>query len=128
MTLVELLPFAAIAAAFWLLIIRPASTRRKAQAALVAALAPGQRIMTTAGVFGTVAAIDGERVSVEVAPGVVIEMLAAAIAQVVPVPAEPGPADAVLPDEDGSEGASAADLPVDDSPATTAHTPEADRG
>jgi preprotein translocase subunit YajC len=130
MTLVELLPFAAIAAAFWLLIIRPASTRRKAQAALVAALAPGQRIMTTAGVFGTVAAIDGERVSVEVAPGVVIEMLAVAIAQVVPVPvpAESGPVDAVLGDEGRSEGASAADLPVDDSPTTTAHTPEADRG
>ena len=77
MTLVELLPFAVIAAAFWLLIIRPSSVRRKAQAALVASLAPGQRIMTTAGVFGTVVAIDADRVSVEVAPGVVIEMLAA---------------------------------------------------
>jgi preprotein translocase subunit YajC len=130
MTLVELLPFAAIAAAFWLLIIRPASTRRKAQAALVASLAPGQRIMTTAGVFGTVAAIDGERVSVEVAPGVVIEMLAVAIAQVVPapVPAESGPADAVLGDEGRSEGDSPVDLPVDDSPTSAAHTPEADRG
>ena len=84
MTLVELLPFAAIAAAFWLLIIRPSSARRKAQAALVASLAPGQRVMTTAGVFGTVVSIDAERVSVEISPGVVIEMLAAAIAQVVP--------------------------------------------
>ena len=128
MALVELLPFAAIAAAFWLLIIRPASTRRKAQAALVASLAPGQRIMTTAGVFGTVAAIDGERVSVEVAPGVVIEMLAVAIAQVVPVPAGTGPADAVLPDDGRPEVASPADHPVDDSPTSAAHTPEADRG
>jgi preprotein translocase subunit YajC len=130
MTLVELLPFAAIAAAFWLLIIRPASTRRKAQAALVASLAPGQRIMTTAGVFGTVAAIDGERVSVEVAPGVVIEMLAVAIAQVVPapVPVESGPADPVLGDEGRSEGDSPVDLPVEDSPTSAAHTPEADRG
>jgi preprotein translocase subunit YajC len=85
MTLVELLPFAAIAAAFWLLIIRPSSTRRKAQAALVASLAPGQRVMTTAGVFGTIVSVDAERVSVEISPGVVIEMLAAAIAQVVPV-------------------------------------------
>ncbi len=128
MTLVELLPFAAIAAAFWLLIIRPASTRRKAQAALVASLAPGQRIMTTAGVFGTVAAIDGERVSVEVAPGVVIEMLAVAIAQVVPVPAESAPADASLPDDGGPGAASAADLTVEDPPSSSAHTPEADRG
>ena len=83
MTLVELLPFAAIAVAFWLLIIRPQSTRRKAQAALVASLAPGQHIMTTAGVFGTVVAVEGDRVHVEVAPGIVIEMLALAVAQVV---------------------------------------------
>jgi len=88
MTLVELLPFAAIAVAFWLLIIRPQSTRRKAQAALVASLAPGQHIMTTAGVFGTVVGVEGDRVHVEVAPGVVIEMLALAVAQV--VAGEPG--------------------------------------
>jgi preprotein translocase subunit YajC len=127
MTLVELLPFAAIAAAFWLLIIRPASTRRKAQAALVAALAPGERIMTTAGVFGTVVAIEGERVSVEVAPGVVIEMLAVAIAQVVPAPAGSGTADPLASDDEGHSDAPA-DAPVEDAPATAAHTPEADRG
>jgi preprotein translocase subunit YajC len=83
MTLLELLPFAAIAVAFWLLIIRPQSTRRKAQAALVGSLAPGQRIMTTAGVFGTVVAVEDDRVHVEVAPGVVIEMLSLAVGQVV---------------------------------------------
>jgi preprotein translocase subunit YajC len=83
MTLIELLPFAAIAVAFWLLIIRPQSQRRKAQAALVASLAPGQRIMTTAGVFGTVVGVEGDHVRVEVAPGVVIELLALAVAQVV---------------------------------------------
>lgn len=109
MTLVELLPFAAIAAAFWLLIIRPSSVRRKAQAALVASLAPGQRIMTTAGVFGTLVSIDAERVSVEVAPGVTIEMLAAAIAQV--VPADTG-----------------VEAQEPDSPADPDLTPEADRG
>ncbi len=84
MTLFELLPFAAIAVAFWFLLIRPSSVRRKAQAQLVASLEPGQRIMTTAGVFGTVTALDGERLCVEVAPGVVIEMLTAAVAQAVP--------------------------------------------
>ncbi len=92
MTLLELLPFAAIAVAFWLLIIRPQSTRRKAQAALVASLAPGQRIMTTAGVFGTVVAVEDDRVHVEVAPGVVIEMLALAVGQVVAGDAAASPA------------------------------------
>ena len=134
MTLVELLPFVAIAAAFWLLIIRPSSVRRKAQAALIATLAPGPRIMTTAGVFATVVAIDGERISVEVAPGVVIEMLTQAIAQVVPGDpaahevdeADEGVAESV--EEDGSESDTAANAQVDESPTTTALTPEADRG
>jgi preprotein translocase subunit YajC len=124
MTLVELLPFAAIAAAFWLLIIRPASVRRKAQAALVASLAPGQRIMTTAGVFGTLESVDAERVSVQVAPGVVIEMLAVAIAQVVPTAvADPDPG-GPLPDPTRGEtaGAPGADEAV------AAPTLEADRG
>ena len=93
----------------------------------MASLAPGQRIMTTAGVFGTVVAIDADRVSVEIAPGVVIEMLAAAIAQVVPAapeaprspttpPAGPEPDDAAA----GDRGATRR-LPA-------APTPEADRG
>lgn len=136
MTLVELLPFAAIAAAFWLLIIRPSSVRRKAQAALVASLAPGQRIMTTAGVFGTVVALDGDRVSVEVAPGVVIEMLAVAIAQVVPgdhaadEPAEPAAEDRADAGP-GGQPSSPDDAPMplaDDRPAPPALTQESDRG
>ena len=120
MTLVELLPFVAIAAAFWLLIIRPSSMRRKAQAALVASLTPGQRIMTTAGVFGTVVAIEGDRVTVEVAPGVVIEMLALAVGQVVPseAPSSAAPMD--------SPAADAGDDAVDQAGADV--TREADRG
>jgi preprotein translocase subunit YajC len=124
MTLVELLPFAAIAAAFWLLIIRPSSTRRKAQAALVASLAPGQRIMTTAGVFGTIVSIDADRASVEIAPGVVIEMLAVAIAKVVPAPEDSAPAPA-LPDAESPDSA-AGDRGADADVAGT--TLEADRG
>lgn len=121
MTLVELLPFVAIAAAFWLLIIRPSSTRRKAQAALVASLTPGQRIMTTAGVFGTVVAIEGDRVMVEVAPGVVIEMLALAVGQVVP-----SEAPSSVRRTDDSEAEAAADDVVDQ--AGSDLTGEADRG
>lgn len=83
MTLGEVLPLVAIAAAFWFLIIRPANVRRREQARLAASLGPGQGVMTTAGVFGTITAIDGDRVSVEIAPGVVIRMLTQAIAQTV---------------------------------------------
>lgn len=80
----DLLPLVAIAAAFWLLLIRPQQRRRREQEQLVASLAPGQRIMTTAGLFGTLRAIRDEMVVVEVAPGVELEMLSVAVARVVP--------------------------------------------
>jgi preprotein translocase subunit YajC len=123
MTLGELLPLVAIAAVFWFLLIRPISVRRKAQAKLVAALAPGQHVMTTAGVFGTLVAIDGERVRVEVAPGVEIEMLAQALAQIVPGAA---PADGA-PDPLGA-GASGAELPDVTTEPAQESAGEADRG
>jgi preprotein translocase subunit YajC len=120
MTLGEILPLVAIAVAFWFLLIRPASVRRKEQARLVASLAPGQHVMTTAGVFGTLVAIDGERVHVEVAPGIQIEMLAQAIAQVVPAEVP-----AVAPDDESAGAAQAND---EASAASDAPGSEADRG
>ena len=122
MTLGELLPLAAIAVAFWFLLIRPASVRRKEQARLVASLAPGQHVMTTAGVFGTLTAIEGERVRVEVAPGTEIEMLAVAVAQVVPAESP-----AVDPGDGSAAGApGSADVEASAGPETPGS--EADRG
>ena len=115
MTLLELLPFAAVALAAWLLLFRPAKARHDAQAALVAALAPGARIMTTAGVFGTVRAVDGDRMELEIAPGVVIEMVPQAVGRIV-----------------GEPGAEVSDVAADQSPAATSApadgSPEVDRG
>jgi preprotein translocase subunit YajC len=84
MTPLDLLLLVALGVAFWLLLIRPNQRRRAEQAALVDSLAPGTRIMTTAGVFGTVVGIEEDRMRVEIAPGVVIEMLTAAVGRVVP--------------------------------------------
>jgi preprotein translocase subunit YajC len=84
MTLLELLPFAVLALAIWLLFLRPARVRRDAQRALQEALAPGVRIMTTAGLFGTVRSIDQDRMELEVAPGIVLEMVPQAAGRIVP--------------------------------------------
>jgi preprotein translocase subunit YajC len=83
MSLLNLLPIFAVAAVMWLLLIRPARKRQQEQAKLVAALAPGQRIMTTSGLLGTVVRV-GEAVAVEVAEGVVVEFVPPAIARVLP--------------------------------------------
>lgn len=85
MDLVTILPLLLIGVVFYLLVLRPQKARQKAQAAMIAAIAPGSSVMTTAGVFGTVVASSADEVSLEIAPGVVIRMLPAAIAKVIPV-------------------------------------------
>lgn len=76
-----LLMFALIGGVFYFLLIRPQQRRAKAQRALVAAAEVGDEIVTTAGMFGTITAVDDEdgSVTVEIAPGIQIRMLRAAI-------------------------------------------------
>lgn len=85
MDLVTILPLALIAVVFYFLMIRPAKAKQRKQAETLASLEPGTDIMTTAGLFGTVVASTTDEVSVEVAPGVVIRMIPAAVAKVIPV-------------------------------------------
>jgi preprotein translocase subunit YajC len=85
-----LLPLALLAGAFWLLVLRPARARQQAALAVVQKVAPGARVMTTAGLFGTVTAVDGDEIDLEIAPGVVVRYMAAAVAKIVPDPAAEG--------------------------------------
>jgi preprotein translocase subunit YajC len=73
--------FAVIALAFFLLIVRPQRKRLTAHRALIAALAVGDEVVTTGGIFGVIRSLDDDRVDLEVAEGVVIAVARAAIAQ-----------------------------------------------
>ena len=70
-------------AAFYFLIIRPGKQRQRQQQQLLAAIVPGTEIMTTAGVFATVRTVSDEELGIEVAPGVVMRILPAAVARVI---------------------------------------------
>ena len=78
----QLLPIVAIAAIFWLLISRPASRQRKETARLQSALAVGDGVMLTSGIFGTIVGETDEHLELEVAPGVVIQVVRGAVASV----------------------------------------------
>lgn len=78
-----LLPILLIGVIFYLLILRPSRNRQKQQQQLLNALAPGAQIMTTAGLFGTVITVDDDEITLEVAPGVVLRMVKAAVARVI---------------------------------------------
>ncbi|WP_457206566.1 preprotein translocase subunit YajC [Nocardioides sp. P5_C9_2] len=80
--LVSFLPLVAIALLFWLMVIRPASRRQKNLARIQSALQPGQRVMLSSGIFGTVVSVVDDRVRVEIATGVVVEVVRPAIGSV----------------------------------------------
>jgi preprotein translocase subunit YajC len=92
-----LLPFILLAGAFYFLLIRPARARQREQQATTARLAPGTRVMTTAGLFGTVTAVEGDQIDLEIAPGVTVRYVAAAVATVIDAPADAGTTDESQP-------------------------------
>lgn len=71
----------ALMVGMYFLLIRPQRNRQKAQQALLSELTVGDKVMTAGGIFGSVRAIDDEqgRIVVEIAPGVPVEMLRAAV-------------------------------------------------
>lgn len=79
-TLVQLLPLIAIAAVFYLLIILPNRRRQKATAQLQSSLEVGDEIMLTSGFFGRLRAVTDDRVTVELAEGVLVDVARAAVA------------------------------------------------
>lgn len=80
------LPIILIIGVFYLLVMRPQAKKRKAQQEQLQAVKPGDKVMTTAGVFGTVASVDDDKFDLEVSPGVRMTMLKAAIARIITDP------------------------------------------
>ena len=81
--LVSLLPIVGIAFLFWFLIIRPASKRQRELSRMQGSLEIGEDVMLSSGIFGTLAALDGDNVHLVVADGVTIKVARAAVANVV---------------------------------------------
>jgi preprotein translocase subunit YajC len=109
----------ALAAIGYFLLIRP--TRRRAQEvrALQNALAVGAEVILTSGIFGTVIAIADERIRVEIAEGVIVEVHRGAIGKIL-MPANPPDGD---PDSDPD-----GDIESDDADHSTADDSARDSG
>lgn len=85
-SLITFLPIILIIGVFYLLVMRPQQKKRKALQEKLSTVRPGDKIMTTAGVFGTVASVGDDKFDLEIAPGVRVTMLKAAISQIVTEP------------------------------------------
>lgn len=77
-----LLPFVVLLIAFYFLLLRPNRNRQQQMARMQAELAPGARVMTTAGLHATVVAVEDDSVLLEIAPGVQTRWARAAVAKV----------------------------------------------
>ncbi|WP_204060877.1 preprotein translocase subunit YajC [Microbispora corallina] len=93
------LPLILLVVVFYFLLIRPQRKRQQEQAQMQNSLAPGARVMTTTGLFGTVVGLEDDDVLLEVAPGVQTRWVKGAIGRVLtPVDDVPGPADDTITD------------------------------
>ena len=103
--LTPLLLLAALLLLFWLIVIRPARRQQSTVSELQRNLAVGDRVVLSAGIFGTIVELEDSRVRLEIAPGTVIEVARQVVvrrAEDSPEPEDLAPAD---PDEaTGSSG------------------------
>ena len=76
MGIVILVPLALV---FFYLVYMPQQKQKKAQAALLAALDEGDAVLTTGGIYGVIAEVDGDSVYLEVAPGIELHVSKAAV-------------------------------------------------
>ena len=95
--LASLLPLLAIAALFWALMIRPAQRRQRELRQMQSSLEVGDEVMLTSGIYGVLRSLEDERIRVELAPGVVVEVVRGAVGQKVT------PMESSTDDQDESE-------------------------
>jgi preprotein translocase subunit YajC len=107
-------PLIVIAVTFlllWVLILRPQQRRVRDHQMLVRALEEGDEVVLTAGIFGRITALGPEEMTLEVAPGVELQVARQAVLRRVEhAAAEPDGAEAAV-DEPADDDPVDADLP-----------------
>lgn len=79
-TFASFLPILLIIGIFYLLIYRPMKKRQKSMESMIAALKNGDRVITTGGLYGVVAAVKETTVILKVADQVKVEVAKSAVA------------------------------------------------
>ena len=126
--LTPLLLLAALLLLFWLIVIRPARRQQSTVSELQRNLAVGDRVVLSAGIFGTIVELDDSRVRLEIAPGTVIEVARQVVvrrAEDSPEPEYLAPAD---PDEPAEATGSSGTLHSTDITENTDSTDRPDAG
>jgi preprotein translocase subunit YajC len=77
--LIQLIPFALVLAIFYFVILLPMKNRQKKVADFLASLKVGDKIVTSGGLFGSIAKLGDDAVQLQIAPNVRVDISRAAI-------------------------------------------------
>ena len=77
--LVQLIPFALVLAIFYFVILLPMKNRQKKVQDFLSALKEGDKVVTSGGIFGSIAKIKDDSISLQIAPNVRVDIARAAV-------------------------------------------------
>lgn len=78
--LFQLLPFGVVMIIFYFLLIHPQRKRQKEHESMLQALEPGNKVVTSGGVVGTITKAENGKIRVKVAPSVELTVLRSHVA------------------------------------------------
>jgi preprotein translocase subunit YajC len=81
-----MIPFILVFLIFYLLIIRPSRTKQKKHQEMVEQLKPGNKVITSGGIYGTVMGVQKDRIELKIASNVKIEISKNAVAAILTPP------------------------------------------
>src|ERR1700746_1756994 len=82
--MVQLAFFAAIFAIFYFLLLRPQQKQRRERETMLSAVKPGDRVVMSSGLHGTIVKLSDQGVTIKVADQVRLELHRSGIARIVP--------------------------------------------
>ena len=128
----QLLVIVAAMIGFWAIVMRPARNQQKRVQQLQNELEVGQEVVLSAGIFGTVRALNEGRVELEVAPGIVLTVARQVVVRRVSdidgsaAPDREAPSDTGIDTGTGTGTGTGPDRPTSDGPGESGPTKAAD--
>lgn len=81
--LMQFIPLIIIMVIFYFLLIRPQQKQMKERKLMIEALKPGDKVLTNGGIIGSVTALNGDEVELEIAKNVKVTAVRSAVAGLV---------------------------------------------
>lgn len=82
--LTALIPFALVFVIFYVLIILPTRKKQKKHMDMVSSLKPGDKIITTGGIYGTIMGVQQDRIELKIATNVKVDITKSAVGIILP--------------------------------------------